>query len=136
MVAVSTSPQSLLPQKSLNLNLHSHRLQPQLRNPNLSPNRMMISPTPLLEISDHSSRRVLVQRQVVASDAIDLAPAFAASSFQGQIDIRERLVDLGVEVLRDPGRGGGEVGVRVPAAWRCGLRLVVEVGRCGDGRRV
>ena len=64
---------------------------------------MMISPTPLLEIPDHSSRRILVQRQVIASDAIDLAPAFAASGLQSQIDVRESLVDLGVEVLRDPG---------------------------------
>jgi len=64
---------------------------------------MMLRPTPLLEIPNHSRSRILVQRQVIASDAIDLAPAFAASGFQREIGVGERLVDLGVEVLRDPG---------------------------------
>lgn len=63
----------------------------------------MLRPTPLLEIPHHSRSRVLVQRQVIAPDAIDLAPAFSASGFQREIDVGESLVNFGVEVLRNPG---------------------------------
>src|SRR4051794_5302189 len=87
LVATSISHLSLLSQKSLNLNLHPHRRQPQTRNPNFSPNRMMIRTTPLLEIPHHSRSCSVVHRQVIASDTIDLAPAFAAGGLQRELDV-------------------------------------------------
>ena len=78
----------------------------------------MIRPTPLLQIPYHSRSRSLVQRQVIASDAIDLAPACAASGLQREIYVGESLTDLGVEVLRYPSGWGGQVGRGVPAACR------------------
>lgn len=68
---------------------------------------MMVRTTPLLEITHHGRSRGLVYRQVIASQAVDLAPAFTASGFQRELDVCESLVDLGVEVLGDPGGGGG-----------------------------
>jgi hypothetical protein len=79
---------------------------------------MMLRTTPLLIIPHHSSSRSVVHRQVIASDTIDLAPAFAAGGLQRELDVRESLIDLGVEVLRDPGGGGCQVGRGVPAAWK------------------
>lgn len=38
---------------------------------------------------------------MVGIDPKDLAPAFTASSLDGQIDVREGLIDLLVDVLRD-----------------------------------
>jgi hypothetical protein len=35
---------------------------------------------------------------MVASDAVDFAPAFAASSLQRELDIGESLVNLGVDI--------------------------------------
>jgi hypothetical protein len=58
----------------------------------------MIRPTILLQIPHHSRSRSLVSRKVIASDAVHLAPTFAASGFQCELDVRERLVDFGVEV--------------------------------------
>lgn len=77
---------------------------------------MMIRATPLLIIPHHSRSRSVVHKQVITSDAIDLAPAFAAGGFQREFDVRESLVDLGVEVLRYPGGRGGQVSGRIPAA--------------------
>lgn len=77
---------------------------------------MMLRTTPLLKVSHHSRSRSVLHRQMIASDAIDLAPAFAAGGFQRELDVRESLIDFGVEVLRDPGGGGGQVGRGVPAA--------------------
>ena len=116
LVATSTPHQSLIPQKSLNLNLHPHRLKPQPRNPNLRPYRMMDRTTPLLEIAHHRRSRGLVYRQVIASQTVYLAPAFTASGFQRELDVCESLVDLGVEVLGYPGGRGGQVSVGIPAA--------------------
>lgn len=78
----------------------------------------------MLEILHHSRSRSLVQGQVVASDVVDLAPAFAASGFKREINVGESLADLGVEVVRDPGGGVGRVSGGIPAACRREVRLV------------
>jgi len=64
-----------------------------------------------------------------------LAPAFAASGFQRELDVCESLVDLGVDVLRDPGRWGGQVGVGVPTACKHGDEVSLVVVMFGDGSR-
>jgi hypothetical protein len=84
---------------------------------------MMLRTTPLLEIPHHSRSRSVVHRQVIASDTIDLTPAFAASGFQRELDVRESLIDLRVEIFRDPGGGDGQIGRGVPTTWKYRLGL-------------
>jgi hypothetical protein len=127
LTSIPTAHPSLLPHKSLNLNLHPHRRKSQTRNPNLRPNRPMIGPAPLLQVPHHSSSRSLASRKVIASHAVDLTPAFAARSFQRELDHGKRLVDLGVKVWGDPIGRVGLVGGRIPTAWKFESRLALSV---------
>jgi hypothetical protein len=103
--------------KSFHLYLNPHRVQTQPSDSHMSPDRSMIRATPLLEVPDHSRGRCFVQRNMIASDTIDLAPAFAASSLQRVFDVGESLVSLGVDICGYPCGRGRDIGVRVPSAY-------------------
>ena len=61
----------------------------------------MVHPTPLLQILHHSSSRLLINRNMIALDAVDLRPPFSASGLQREINVREGLGDFGGEVGGD-----------------------------------
>jgi hypothetical protein len=73
----------------------------------------MIRAAPLLQILHHSSSRLLVNRNVVTSHAINILPTFPASRLQRELDVGEGLCDFGGEAGGDG--DGGCVGV--PTAW-------------------
>lgn len=56
---------------------------------------------PLLEVPSHCTQGGIIHRDMVGIDPKDLAPAFTASSLDGHIDVREGLIDLLFDVLRD-----------------------------------
>ena len=85
----------------------------------------MIRTAPLLHILRHSTSRLLINRDVIAPDTINLLPPFPASSLQCEFNIGEGLGDFGVEVGGD-GDGGC---VWVPAAWSVWLDGDRWIGR-------
>ena len=85
----------------LNLNLNPHALSTKTRHPNFGPDRSMIRTAPLLEVLHHGSSRLLINRNVIASNAINLLPPLATGSLQRELDIGESLGDFGVEAGGD-----------------------------------
>ena len=92
-----------------NLNLNPHIILPEPRDSNTRPNRLM-SRHPLLEIPNHSSQSLVVDGDMVRIHAEDLFPALSSGVLQVQLDIRESLVNLLVDLLVE------NACFRVPAA--------------------
>lgn len=81
-----------------NLNLNPHIILAQPRNPNTSPNRLMVR-TILPEIPHHRRQRLVVNGHMVRVHAEDLVPAVPAGVAQVVLDVREGLVDLRVDLF-------------------------------------
>lgn len=79
------------------LDLDVHLVLTQLRDTNGGPQRLVVG-HPLAEVADHCAHGLGAQRDMVRGDAEDLRPALAARVAEAQVDVGERLVDLGVEV--------------------------------------
>ena len=71
---------------------------------------------PLLEVTRHGLECLIINRNMVGVDPEYLAPAFAASVFETQVNVGECLVDLGVDVAVDIAC------LRVPAAWEASVQ--------------
>lgn len=66
---------------------------------------------PLLKVPLHSLHRLTIQRNMITIHSENLTPAFSACGFQGEIDVREGLIDLSVDFFVE------DVVFGVPAAW-------------------
>jgi hypothetical protein len=53
---------------------------------------------PFLEIACHSSKRLVVDGNMIRIDAKHLRPAFATGVFEIAVDISKRLVDLRIDL--------------------------------------
>ena len=81
---------------SYHFNLYPHIILPKPSYANCRPNRAVVW-HPLFEVSGHSLQCLVVQRYVIRVDSENLRPSLASSVFQIEVDIGERLVDLGVD---------------------------------------
>lgn len=93
----------------------------QVRSSNIRPQRLMVR-HPAFEIPLHGLHGLLVERDVVGVDAEDLRPSLSAGVFKGEVDVREGLANLGLEI---PGDGKG---VAIPAVWNVGWVSFLLVG--------
>lgn len=75
---------------------------------------------PDLKVAHHGGFRLLIERQVIRTDAEYLGSALSTSISERQVDIRERLVDLRVDFFVDFS------GLRVPTT--CGRESPVLDG--------
>ncbi len=78
-----------------NLDLHPHVIFSQSRNPNTSPNGLMIR-HPLLEVPHHRGQSLVVDRHVIRIHAENLRPSLAPRILQVHVDIGKSLVNLSV----------------------------------------
>ena len=109
---------------SLGVYFDLHFWQRQVLHAKHSPDRLMVG-APLLHRFDHSMHRLLVQRDEVGVQAVDIGPALAACVLDVCIHVGEGLLDLLDSIWIDA------LGGAVPTALILGQLRSEYLGRVG-----
>lgn len=91
-------------------NLNSHSLQSELPDSNMCPQGLMVW-EPFLQKGNKQVQRLKEVVNIIHVQAVDLGDSLSACILDGQIDIGERLINLGSKV------GMNLLGLGVPAAY-------------------
>ena len=102
-----------------NLNFDSHIVFTQPSHSNTGPYGTVIR-HPLFEVPRHGSQCLVVYRYVVGVHAEDLRPTLASCVFEVEVYIRERLVNLFVDLLVN------YTSLRIPSTWRRAVSAILR----------